>query len=268
LQRTDFRCRQCVFTLIPRDGYFDAGQPADLNFSSVRRDLLASIESSHFWFQPRNELMRNILKRLIPHQCRIIELGCGTGRFLPELQTLASSLVAVDAFEVSIQAAAERRTTAVLVRGDINAVPVDDGTFDAAVSMDVLEHVEPIPFLQEARRIVRDNGWLVLSVPASPGLWSRVDEAAGHRCRYTSAKLLKELNETGWKLYGSSHYQCLLYPLMVISRIFIKGNSGIEQHPPRILNTFLGAINAFEVKAFSHTRLPWGSTLIAWAKKI
>lgn len=46
------------------------------------------------------------------------------------------------------------------------SLPFPDRSFDLIVCKDILEHVlEPLPLLQEAMRIVRDSGEIVISVP-------------------------------------------------------------------------------------------------------
>jgi len=261
-------CPQCGFVVRGRDGYFDAGMPLRMSFPEERTKVLASIEKEHFWFGHRDALLRSILHRIAPAARSLIEMGCGTGRFLASLDVPAGCAVGVEAFENSIQAAAARRPHAVLLRGDVCHVPMDDSSFDVAVSMDVLEHVEPHPFLSEVFRLVRPGGWLLLSVPSSPHLWSEADEKAGHRCRYTLKMITEELETNGWQLSGHTHYQYFLYPLMLLSRVFFKGKNRMEKHPPVWMNKCLGLINAFEVRFFSRCSLPWGSSIIVWARKI
>ena len=263
----DYQCAHCGFTVRRKAGYFDAGSPLKLNFSSERRNALSYIEDEHFWFGPRDALLRSILKRIAPSGNRIIELGCGTGRFFATLKTSGKLIVGIDAFENSIQKATSRQKDAVLLHGDVCAVPIQDGTFDVAVSMDVLEHVDPVSFLTEAHRLVRQGGWLLLSAPSDLRLWSEADARAGHRCRYTLKMLSEELKNSGWRICGYTHYQYFLYPLMVLSRVFLRGKSSMERYPYPFLNKLLELINIFEVSVFSQICLPRGSSLIVWARK-
>ncbi|MBI3601430.1 MAG: class I SAM-dependent methyltransferase [Candidatus Omnitrophica bacterium] len=262
------QCPHCGFTVQDKGGYWDAGMPLKVKFPAKRRNVLATIETNHFWFRPRDILLQLILNRIAPSAKHIIELGCGTGRFLASLQTSADLIVGIDAFENSIQAAASRQKNAIFLHADVCAVPIEDETFDMAVSMDVLEHVESRLFLCEAKRLIRQGGWLLLSVPSGLFLWSQADEKAGHRCRYTLKMISEELETNGWKIGGHTHYQYFLYPLMVISRVFLKGKSRIEKYPPAWMNKLLGLINTLEVRAFSRFSLPLGSSIIVWAQKI
>lgn len=250
------------------DGYVDAGMPSALHFSPERRDELATIEQSHFWFSPRDKLVEKCIARLLPNRCNIIELGCGTGRTLPILMRHAQSLVGVEAYSESLAVAAERATGATLLRADVTQIPLGGSQFDLAVALDVLEHVEPMAFLLEAGRLVRDGGVLLLTVPADPRLWSVRDERAGHRCRYTVAQLQNELASTGWQWGGHTYYQFLLYPAMLLSRVVLKGRGTIERQPPNWMNVLFGWLNRVEVAALSRAQLPWGSSIVMWARKV
>jgi len=260
-------CPRCGLTVGRRDGYDDVGMPATVGFTEERTRVLAGIEGDHFWFAPRDRLIRRLFSRIAPPAARVMDLGCGTGRFLAGLQPGAAGCAGVEAFEDSVRAAVARRTGADLVRGDVCAVPLADASFDVVVSMDVLEHVDPALFLAEARRLARPGGRLLLSVPADPLLWSEADRVAGHRCRYTLPLIAGELESQGWRLRGYTHYQFLLYPLMVLSRVLFKGKNRVEKHPPAWVNRILGWVNAIEVRLLSGFALPWGSSLIIWAER-
>ena len=66
-----------------------------------------------------------------------------------------------------------------------------DASFDLAVSLDVIEHLEDdVGALRELRRVVAPGGSLLVTVPAYPWLWSGHDEVNHHHRRYTQASLL------------------------------------------------------------------------------
>lgn len=93
---------------------------------------------------------------------QVVELGAGDG-------TLAARLVR-HGFEVR---AVDRQTQNFLPAGieldvaDLNGpLPYADGSFDGAVSTEVIEHLEnPWAFLRELHRVVRPGGFVVLSSP-------------------------------------------------------------------------------------------------------
>ncbi len=66
-----------------------------------------------------------------------------------------------------------------------------DQVYDVLVLLDVLEHVaNDQAALHDALACLRPGGWMLLSVPAHPLLFSRHDQRLGHKRRYTPAALL------------------------------------------------------------------------------
>jgi len=64
---------------------------------------------------------------------------------------------------------------AVFRQADMNGpLPYDDDYFDAVVSIDGIEHIErPFDFIRQCARILRNQGWLILSTPNVSSLRSR-----------------------------------------------------------------------------------------------
>lgn len=62
-----------------------------------------------------------------------------------------------------------------MVRCNLNkeSIPFEDGTFDAVVAGDVIEHLEnPSHFLRECNRVLRSDGRLVISTPQANDWWT------------------------------------------------------------------------------------------------
>ena len=94
------------------------------------------------------------------------DLGCGTGQVSAALAPFVSHVVAVDASAAMLQAARKRlgHTDNVdLRRGELEALPIDDGRLDLATVMLVLHHVpEPARAVAEVARVLGRGGRLVL----------------------------------------------------------------------------------------------------------
>lgn len=96
----------------------------------------------------------------------LLELGCGVGA---ELQILSErcaqwDLVGVEISQSHARAAHTHVPQAVVVNADAAALPFPDDTFDAVITIWVLEHVaNPRALLAEARRVLRPGGLLVCS---------------------------------------------------------------------------------------------------------
>ena len=268
------RCSGCPSAAkLDEAGYWrfaDGFRPA--GFEPSRREHLAAIEPGHFWFPPRRDLLASLLDHHGPVRAErtlgALELGCGTGTFLGVLEERFASVVALDAYGESLAVAAKRTTSAILLQADALRVPIRDRQFDLVVALDVLEHVEPRAFLRETARLVRPGGRLLLSVPAFPSLWSPLDEAAGHRCRYRLSTLRRQLAEACWRLVHHTHYQAILFPLVwLVRRLSSPAVRRAERGPSVVVSAPLALVNRLEVKLFGRLRLPWGSSLMAVAER-
>jgi arsenite methyltransferase len=100
---------------------------------------------------------------------RILDVGCGPGFFAAELLDEVGgdgSVVGVDVSSAMLRVAAKRsegRPNADFREGEATALPVEDGEFDAALSVQVLEYVADVAAaLGELYRAVRPGGRVVL----------------------------------------------------------------------------------------------------------
>lgn len=185
---------------------------------------LADIEDRHFWFRARNQVISAVVKQLtfdLPRGYRVLELGCGTGNVLRELDQLCTggTVIGLDLFGEGLDYAASR-SDALLIQGDMRALPF--GTpFDLIGMFDVLEHVsDDRRLLSGLRSLLADNGRLVLTVPAHPYLWSSFDEASHHCRRYAMPDLRACLIDSGYEVEYATLYMLSLFPLMWLRRHF------------------------------------------------
>jgi SAM-dependent methyltransferase len=108
--------------------------------------------------------------------CRFLEGGCGRGQWVAYLHSRGVDVVGLD-FAAEALTDLRRRYPEIEVHtGDVAALPFPDGTFDVYYSGGVVEHFEagPEKALSEARRVLRPNGVLLITVPyESPLRWFR-----------------------------------------------------------------------------------------------
>jgi len=106
---------------------------------------------------------------------RVLEVGCGTGAILSEIQT--NTLHGLDLQPASLIEAHVHASSAFLACGDALSLPYPDDRFDISYSHYLLLWVaDPVRALQEMKRVTRKGGH-VLAL-AEPDYSARVDEPA------------------------------------------------------------------------------------------
>ncbi len=123
------------------------------------------------WDRLRDELFGDrfhlaALAALSEPEWTVGDLGCGTGRGSEALAPFVSRVIAVDASAAMLHAAKKRLQAfdnVELRRGDLEALPIDEGLLDAATLMVVLHHVtEPARALAEVARVLKPGGRVLL----------------------------------------------------------------------------------------------------------
>jgi SAM-dependent methyltransferase len=110
---------------------------------------------------------------------RVLDLGCGDGRFAALLAGAGAEVTGVDPSEVALERAraAHPGLEFLLPEGD-GSLPLADASFDVVVCINVLEHVADTQrLMSEARRVLAPGGRLAIAVPYHgrvEGAWSAI----------------------------------------------------------------------------------------------
>ncbi|HTQ10948.1 MAG TPA: methyltransferase domain-containing protein [Fimbriimonadaceae bacterium] len=229
------------------------------------------LEDRYWWFVARRRIALKLLGRhLRPGSEVLLDVGCGTGVVLQELQSVGKP-VGLDMSDVALGYCRRRGLTR-LVRADATAMPFGPSSCDAIVGLDVFEHIERDDLaFEEAFRRLSPGGILVLSVPAFQSLWGPHDIALMHFRRYTKPMLKERLERAGFQVERLTYSVFILFPAVVVVRFFEKRKRGPAKASlaalPNWLNAFLIGIQSVEGLLISSFNLPWGSSLIAVARK-
>jgi SAM-dependent methyltransferase len=123
---------------------------------------------AHLWAIEEHETCVPTLRRILNGTGkRILDSGCGTGRWMAFFQRLGHAAVGVDDSAGALRLARAHDAELPLVRADVVAGPFKDASFDAVFSSYVAEHFEngPAALLDEIRRVLRPAGLLFFIVP-------------------------------------------------------------------------------------------------------
>lgn len=111
-------------------------------------------------------------------EARLLEVGCGSGVLLQEAMSRGWR---VDALELSAELAAVARNNnpeATIITGNIETQEPSGSSYEAIISLDVLEHVfSPMSMIENCRELLKPGGLLMLQTPNTRSLRSRTQGA-------------------------------------------------------------------------------------------
>lgn len=99
---------------------------------------------------------------------RVLDLGCGNGRYYKLFKDKGIDYIGVDNSEELVKLAGKQYPDAKFQMADALKLPFPDNYFDKIYSMAVLHHIPSkefrLDFLKEAKRILKKDGAIILTV--------------------------------------------------------------------------------------------------------
>jgi SAM-dependent methyltransferase len=227
-------------------------------------------EDRHWWYRGRRTVLEGVIAGMrLPARARILDAGCGSGRNMLELAR-HGTVTGIEVSETSV-CLARARGVGEVVAGSVLEMPFAADSFDLAVTLDVIEHLEDdLGALRELRRTVAPGGSLLVTVPAYPWLWSGHDEINHHYRRYTRNSLQRVAEQAGWEQVRTTNFNSLLLPAAIILRVLDRLSTKTTESsldlwvPPAPLNWLLERPLAFEAALITRGgRIPAGLSLLA-----
>jgi len=100
---------------------------------------------------------------------RLLDVGCGNGRFLSTMRTLGWEVEGVEFSEAGVAAA--RMSGLSIHHGDLASAAFPDASFNLVTARHVIEHIpDTHAFMAELARILKPGGRLVIETPSSAAL--------------------------------------------------------------------------------------------------
>ncbi len=136
---------------------------------------------------------------------RLLEIGCGKGRFLWEAKKLGFEVLGVDISEKAVEIIKKLYNLPNVFRASLSEfADTYIERFDIICFFEVLEHQnDPILFLSSVKKLLKPGGYIVLSVPNLDRLGINIDQAEfppNHPFRYRARSLAYLLERQGFKV--------------------------------------------------------------------
>lgn len=232
---------------------------------------MAELEKSHWWFRGRRAVVFDVLSRL-KKQGTLLDIGLGTGFNARLFQKMGFTVHGLDPAPEAIHFAKTVAPGISVIQAPFPSDEVQSGIYDVVTMLDVLEHLDDDEAaLRDVARVLKPGGTLLLTVPAFRFMWTKHDERAHHKRRYTRKDLVRVIRAAGLKPSFVSYYNFFLFPPIAVVRLIGKLRGEKEESDfdksPALLNSLFAFIFGAERYLLRFTRLPFGVSLIAIVRK-
>lgn len=193
-------------------------QPAPVNMGDHWFEI-ANID--HFWVRRRFEVFQCLAGSLISNAREIAEIGCGHGLLQCQVENAFGR--DVSGFDLNAEVLKQNLSE----RSPLFCYNVShknkalQARFDLIFLFDVLEHLEEEDgFLQAAAFHLASQGSLLVNVPAGQWMYSKYDEAVGHKQRYSIGTLRAVAIRNGMQVANWCYWGIPLIPLLIARRLW------------------------------------------------
>ena len=239
----------------------------------MRTDLFEDLyitEETHWWHKAKRRYIELFFRSFIQRRnLSILDVGCGTGKNMEEL-TQWGDVWGIDKSSSALSFCWKRNIINVK-KGEAEKIPFDSGIFDVVCALDVLEHVDDVSSVREIKKTLKENGYLIITVPAFKWLWSQWDEVLHHKRRYTTEHLVKILKNEGFIIKRCTYvYSFLVIPMFIIR--FIKQQkqktyTSDFQINNSFINFILSSLSKLEQWWINRYDMPFGTSVLCIAQK-
>lgn len=144
-----------------------------------------------------NSYLFKLIKPYCKSNYRVLDFGAGIGTFASMVKEKTSSKIeCVEVDKSQAKIIAEKKIKVYSSHEDI-----PQKGFDFIYTFNVLEHIEDdLAAIKDLKEGLKDDGRLLIYLPAFQSLYSSFDKKIGHFRRYTKKDLAQKLKKAGFKI--------------------------------------------------------------------
>jgi hypothetical protein len=263
-------------------GIFRNEANIDISYPDIGNDACFSFEDISPWFNQRNELIIEIIKRN-KLSGNFLDIGGGNGF---QAKALIDNKLVEDVFLIEpgysgCQNAKSRGIDNVYC-GVFQNFEFGSNNIKICGLFDVVEHIEDdIKFFNELYERMQPNSHVIVNVPSLQWLWSDTDIHSGHFRRYSRNDLTRIKQQTKFQVIDSGYYfSYYTLPLLLLRVIpfrlgfrknleeVLKSETQNHQNKKGFLQKYIDARHNYWIKKISQGKSSsFGTSLFFVLKK-
>lgn len=154
-----------------------------------------SLKNSMFGYKNRLHQIKKNYNQFNKKSIKILDIGSGISPVTPDYKKTIFMDLSKDAIDFMKKRGHHAKI------GSITSIPEKNQTFDWIFCSEVLEHIEDYnKALSEMRRVLRDNGLILITIPVHMKFWNIDDEFVGHYRRFDPKTFRKDLINSKLKI--------------------------------------------------------------------
>ena len=238
-------------------------------------------ETKHWWYRGMLALCQSQLKQHVFLQsfdnigCTILDVGCGTGYWTKNLLRYGR-VFALDNAQEALEIC-RKRGLRNLIKSSADALPFVDKSCDLITVFSVIEHLDKDrALIEEVQRVLKPDGYGIFLTSAYMFLWSKHDEFARHKRRYTEGLLNKMIGDSGLEIVKISYVNTFLFlPILLVRVMGFKRLTKRHENtvspdlfaPPKLLNNLFYLLLRLESWLLKWMRFPFGVNLLVLIRR-
>lgn len=231
---------------------------------------LYELEEKHWWHVSKRNLCKNLIKKYFKGG-KILDVGCGTGKNAQSFEEFGK-VWGMDNSQEALRFCSKYRHLINIKKGDAESSGFKSSYFDLVSMLDVLEHTNDKKSLKEMHRILKENGLLLITVPAYKWMWSKWDDVLHHKRRYNKKNIYQTLGANGFQVLKFSYFNSfLLLPVFLIRKIKTLTNKQAYGSDFRIgsslVNQMMLLFTKIEHLVIEYASIPFGLSIVVLCKK-
>lgn len=165
----DKKFKQSDFDRIYAESYYDSWKGTDNKLSKEVKKQVKNMKIKTF-----DSYLKKITKIESLKNKKLLDVGCATGYLLEKAKQLGAEVHGVEYSRFASREAQKKFPNKVF-SGFLEQANYKRSFFDVITLIDVIEHVEnPIKQMREVKRILKQNGLIIVVTPNLESLWSKL----------------------------------------------------------------------------------------------